>query len=387
MDLSRAEDNYESELDARVRELVETGTANSFEELCAQASGAYPTEVFAALRRIEHTTSRSLGLYPNGSHNHPTGNASSFPEPHAVDYEWRFAEETVSRLASIALRTPGRTACLGTPTVYYEIADKRGDAVLYDRNPLWPDIGSGESQNIFHIDLCRHRPVGAAEFGLVLLDPPWYVGHMRAWISHALQLARVGGNIIMPIFQHLLRPGAAEERASLVSDLQLIGETFIERDAARYVVPPFERESLAVEGIVVSEEWRTADLIHVTKERAATQFRFDVVEEPEWLRFRIGLQTVALRVHSTDRRAIRTSSLYEDGSVILKSVSARDPVRREIGLWTSRNRCLRVTGAARIADFCALLQRGTPPRAAIGAIARDAAERDALHSIVLVIGI
>jgi hypothetical protein len=379
--------NYESELDAQLRELVDGGEARSFEELCAKASGAYPTEVLASLKRIEYGASRQLNLYPTSRQHLQTRNPNVFPEPHAVDFEWRFAEATVAHLTLLALRTPGKTACLGTPTVFFEIIARGGDAVLYDRNPLWPNVRTGESHNIFNVDLCRHRPVGKAEFGLILLDPPWYVGHMRAWLSHALQLARVGGTIIMPIFQDLLRPGARGERASLLSDIQSVGDTNIERNAARYVIPPFERESLAAEGIVVAEDWRRADLLHVTKQRGDTQLRFDAIEEPEWVRFQIGLQTVAVRDRPENGRTIRTRSLYQDGSVILKSVSARDPIRSEIGLWTSRNRCLQVTGAARIAEFCALLQQGVSPRASIDAIASDAAEREALYSIVLVIGI
>src|SRR4051794_2423934 len=123
---------YELMLDRRVRQLLDAG-ASRFEDLCRGCQGAFPTEVAASLCRIGPHAASLTAREPVRLVAPDMG--PYLPEPHPIDYEWRFSRATAAAVARYAERIGGRVACLGVPTVFIELRPEHVEAVLIDRNP------------------------------------------------------------------------------------------------------------------------------------------------------------------------------------------------------------------------------------------------------------
>jgi hypothetical protein len=124
-----------------------------------------------------------------------------------------------------------------------------------------------------------------------------------------------------------------------------------EKSIVRYEMPHFELVSLrsAVPTIEVPSDWRTGDLLVLERSSAPQSFPVILVQEAPFSEKRFGPARVKLR-----RTAGPDLSELVPGDV-LDTVSRRDPIRSQIGLWTSGNRVFRlddVAGIGKLIDFC-----------------------------------
>src|SRR5947199_7472023 len=98
--------SYRSRLRTRVE--LAARMVDSFEGLCRACNGAFPSAIVGAARAagLPKTTARDSSLNPSDPFE---------PEPHPLDFDWRFTNESANHLADLALQNGTSLACLGTP--------------------------------------------------------------------------------------------------------------------------------------------------------------------------------------------------------------------------------------------------------------------------------
>ncbi|HKP38457.1 MAG TPA: hypothetical protein VJT71_16480 [Pyrinomonadaceae bacterium] len=390
-DLKRAKDSesdheydYSTLIEKQVIRAVKAG-ARSFSEVCLASNGAFPTDVFATIQRLELSDKI---LVADRLVKHEQSNYE-WPEPSPVDYEWRFTRKTAETLATTSMEFGHRILCIGTPTVFRNLILRGADAHLLDRNPLIADAFRRLPKERIHIaDISEsHRFSNLGGFDVVVMDPPWYPTYVNYWVSIASSILVSNGTIILTLFPELTRPDARLQRAMLLSNLDQFGTYEVIQQNISYETPLFERETLSAVGVPALPVWRTADLVILQiRPSRSSLFAAPAPNEFQWDRFLFGTQVVAVRKTSEESRPISVSSPYEDLSYLLRSVSTRDPVRSTIDLWTSRNRVAKVAGQRRISEFLRILESGIPCREAISHISTNSEEQTALETIVALIG-
>lgn len=287
---------------------------------------------------------------------------ASLPVGHPLDYDWRFTESTREALLAraTALTEPGDlVAYFGTPTLFADAASGLPDRrhVLVDANAamvaaLQRRLGT-EAAIRLRLGVDAAPPLSA---DLVVMDPPWYLTDTLTFLAAAAVSVRHGGHAVLSQPTEATRPGVAAERVELLEAGTLLGWDLlrVERAALRYLTPHFERMSIGTASpeLVIRDDWRLGDmLIFERSSRVGVGVDEWVgIAEDEWGEVSFG--PVRIKV----RRAGETD-LEEvvDGLDRLVTVSRRDPLRHDVGLWTSGNRVRTLATAdtvARLIKMC-----------------------------------
>lgn len=368
--------------------------ASTLTSICRHCHGAFPPIVrdLIAHTMVGHASiphrawlDEDPGMYDSA--------LPAMPEPHPVDYEWRYTAGTADSLAEYLMQSGKRICCFGTPTVFWRLRHHGADATLFDRNDGLVQYLRPEDRAQIHLqDLLRSdsgmqfKSGGNTKYDVVLLDPPWYVDHMVIWIAKALQFLRPGGHLVLTLFPGLIRPTAVDERAQIMSVLESLGRVTFLPFSALYTTPLFEHETLGAFGLGDLGQWRSADLVSVAVQNPMFPLPHGETHEERWVKVQLGTQVVAVRqgiVTADDRRGLRFEAPESDGSFLLKSVSARDPVRKSVGVWTSRNRALVATqGGSEVLPFLERLAAGDAPSRAL-----NAASPQSQHSLRLLLAL
>lgn len=381
---------YESLLTERLRDM-RGGMDGSLTAFCRASRGAFPTQVRAVLDRLgleseSDWTDQLPARETPGNDRH-----DAWPEPSPANYEWRFTLDTARELADRAAQSGSPILCLGTPTVFAALRHAGADAVLIDRNELlFRSLSRFGTERLVHRDVTTLHALGwPKRFAVAVVDPPWYMEHMRYWIRQLSHLVTPDAHVFLALFPELLRPQAGDERATLCHELGEYGDLSVEENALLYETPPFENETMAAHGVCLDAPWRCADLISLQLRKALVDIVAPEPEQERWISFRYGMKVVNVREDLTlDSTPLHLTSLYGDGSYLVHSVSARQVPRRAIGLWTSRNRAVRVSGGGEVlVTFLSDLAHGVSPSAAIDALATDASERASLEFVLALIGV
>jgi hypothetical protein len=337
----------------------------TLESICRASEGASPLDVLSAIADLKLSLEPASIEETTRKHVRST---SSLPEPHPIDFEWRFNETTARHLAEHAHQLGGRVACLGTPTVFRHLHSHNPDPVLIDRNPfLYRYLATQSHRRIVLADLrFSISDLAVGTFDVILMDPPWYGAHVETWLVRALEIAHPGTVIILTLFPRLVRLHAAEERKRLIKALRGLGTLARLRFKAIYETPLFESATLQALGIPPLVEWRAADLVRIAVSDPLPKCRSIAPEEPTWHRFLVKDQVIALRTDAPQNGVPSIYPVYEDSSFVLRSVSARESIRDTIDLWTSRNRCARVSGTEHLRHILIAVERaqslGLDPR-------------------------
>lgn len=378
--------SYHGRIERQVISTINRGEV-ALESICRSCKGAFPSDVLSAIGRLGTPARIALvnELLPGAPDSHSLSRL--FPEPHPVDFEWRFNEETALSVAKYVSGIGGRVACLGTPTVYRHLAAQGADSVLVDRNPFLPRYLSESSSNrVVTADLrFRASTCGIGKFDVIVLDAPWYLEYVKTWLLRALELANKGATIILTLFPELIHPSGRQERANLVRLLKCLGSSSNFTTGAVYETPLFETETLRALGLPPLPRWRTAELVVVRLSFPIPMFQVTPPKEDRWIRFLLGTQVVALRESGAVRRPLSIRPPYANGSFVLLSVSAGDPVRGHINLWSSRNRCMQVSGLETVREFLSALESGESTDSAIRAVANTQMESNALSKLIAVL--
>ena len=378
-------DPYESRLRSRIQEILTTGCA-SLTELCQRAGGAFPTDVLRLAGRS------SEGLPLNGpvdsTHLTPDSAPIGAPEPHPIDFEWRFTAAAADALAEEIAAYSGRIACFGTPGVFWRLALRGREVVLYDRNPrirrcIEPYL-NGTPAHIETVDLDATCPVSASN-DIVLMDPPWYLDHYEVWIAHASRIVRSGGLVVSTLFPPLLRPDACDQRRVVKEKLLELGA--IERSTPiLYSTPVFEQTVLEDAGLGRLGNWRMGEVLWVSVGSAPVKRTPPIGSVgPRWERFQLGLQVIAVRSDSADFGAVQLRPVGQAKSYSLGTVSSRAPHRSEINVWTSRNFAASATGIRRVIEFLHSLEAGADPQVLVGEASEE--DQEGLSTLLDLIGL
>jgi hypothetical protein len=363
-------------VDLWVRAAVVSGVA-TFDDLLARLPGVYPSMAIETVRRLALAEPGLLPiltriLQPAGNHrNHDQElHEIDLPTPHPLDYDWRFADQTVNQLLAQCedVTTVGETvALLGVPTVLraaHENSCER-QMVLLDAcgttvDLLAPVTGGRALKCDLLID-----PLPQIAASAVISDPPWYIEEMRAFLWAAARVCRVGGHVLMSVPPVGTRPTIESERRELFAWSEELGLKLLRLESSSliYQSPLFEANAFKVEGIPrVSHNWRRGDLawfsletkVDVPRPTHSSSIHCWVEECVDGIRWRIRREE---NCAFDDPRLI--SIVPGD---VLPSVSRRDARRMHVDVWTSGNRVFRTAAKQTLQLILCALRYGRDPK-------------------------
>ena len=343
------------------------------------AEGAYPSDVLFSLRSLEkdgqvsrlasgrwsrrNESSSQIAQLHSDSPTATVGPSGGLPEPHPIDFDWRFTDATLSDLERYIHAAPSdRVAVLGAPTLFRSLTRSGVSAHLFDKNPhIVKHFTSAGNSSVTQCDLFKFSGF-PTRFHWAIADPPWYIEHYCAFIEASSKLLEVEGKLLLSVLPRLTRPSAPLDRVKIIEMAAQSGFDLIEvrPGALHYISPPFEIEALHSEEIAV-DDWRSGDMFcfilrfHQLQQTATHA----PSEEDTWQAFQLGTTIVKIKDeqrHESEPFDYRPAS--PTGSVRLRSVSRRSPVRSKINLWSSRNIALTVSKPVALVQALDKLRNG-----------------------------
>lgn len=350
----RVEASLPNNYAARLAEAVSVAVraATSIEDLCRRTCGAPPSDVLSYVIKAEFERFQKESTRPVLS-----SLEERIPEPHPIDYDWRFDHVTIETLTSMTRRFE-HTLCVGTPTVFDSIARSHRQVTLVDRNPF---LAKGLSETAFtklFLNEIESVALPSGKYDAAILDPPWYPAMYDSWLNKVIPAIKPGGTIFLILFQELTRPTASHELHVLLNRLDRLGAITIFPRAATYVTPNFELETLRRQCVPDLYAWRQGDILQLDLPAAGKSRPSDrwMLQKPQWRRFLLAGQVVATTICSRDNGPFDYQDLESAESPFeLTSVSDRNVSRRAVNIWTSRNRGARATGIERAATMLAAI--------------------------------
>jgi hypothetical protein len=351
----------------------------SFDDLVRMLPGVYPTDVRAALKRLEHSGGLSVAALERlgrRSQREPVTAAAvgDLPVPHPLDYDWRFSPSAVDRLATECERRSNGTTVvlLGAPTVFWALRERgRVPALLLDANPAI--VRSFARRGRYQARQCdlRADPLPDLTSSVVLLDPPWYGEHELLFLWAAAQLCTWGGTALASLPAHGTRPGVANETDTSLHAARRWGLKVEarERGALAYVSPPFERNALNAAGLDgIPGDWRRGDLVTLRATGSGVLDPPPRVTAAPWPEAAIGQVRFRLRiVNPVPFGRVRPQLKPIVSGDVLDSVSRRDPRREMVDVWTSGNRVFGCESPAALRWILLAAAAGEPPDAVLTA--------------------
>jgi hypothetical protein len=337
-------------------------TAMEFGTLVANAEGAYPTDILIVLKELEadNKVLEADGLWflhnqQNQPHVRQVGvdvnmmpqSVGELPEPHPLDFDWRFTDDTLANLERILETKCNEGAILGAPTLYKYLSDIGATVSLFDKNPAMIEyFKSAGYVSATQVDLV-HAAQFPRRFRWALADPPWYDEHYTGFLSAASKLLLPHGKLFLSMLPRLTRPSAAEDRFRIVERAHRIGFDLVDISPAAlaYTSPPFEIAALREAGFVLSN-WRKGDLFAfvLSPDRRHEDCTVLEAHEAQWKTIHLGTTIIRVRLVSTDNSVdFRYRSASSTGSSRLQTVSRRSPARLDANVWNSRNIALVVS--------------------------------------------
>ena len=357
-----------------------------------KSEGAYPTEVRSALESLQVLGKAKAA--PNGiwmlahsdaelaPRNQQINSAPSsvpdlfFPEPHALDFDWRFTSETLEFLRRYISGFKVRSvAVLGAPTLFKYLADTGTNAHLFDNNTqVVKRLQQAGYCNVTECDLLRHLPA-RENFDCAVADPPWYLEHYSAFIEAGRRILASRGKLLVSMLPRLTRPSATADRAQVLTFAFQRGFELVSVDASslHYASPSFEVAALQSEGIHLTD-WRSADLYTFSlTARPVPDLEVSPREGTDlWETFQVGRTVIKIKLESGGSdHSFEFKEVPGVANMRLKSVSRRSPARPHINLWTSRNLVAHVTRSELVCDALGLLQGGMEVCEAVAALSAD----------------
>lgn len=296
----------------------------------------------------------------------------TLPEPHPLNFEWYWGYNTLDLIYQLQDWSNLRIAFLGCPKLftYFALQSSSKRLLLVDRNkwlldvlrPNLPDFAEVLIHDLF--SPIPHHLYG--QFDVVFADPPWYLEHSKVWLTRSLELT-AQGLIYFSLFPELIRSNAKIDRENFLAFLHScsLDQFEVLHDALGYSTPIFEQTTLKALNLNLDFEhpWRYGDLVSVHRLQKAVVPKITQNFDPDygstWETYLFGRQVIRVRVpRTTDASNLSLGSIYDDGSFIYRSVSLRDCLRKNIGLWTSRNKVFSVRGATILCKLLTLLEHG-----------------------------
>lgn len=318
---------YNRRIHALVQSALQAG-ASTVAEIAPLLPGVFPVTVAQLI------PSRKATAKPALDHNARRHRKSNRLVAHPLDFDWRFADRALERLASETQQLDGwkrGVACLGCPSVAQHFAATHG--VTCDNRDL--NLAAPHGWNAF--ERCK-QPITA---GVVVMDPPWYGPYFREFLWSVRINAERGTDVLMAAPPWGTRPGCREEMRRLIAAASRMGFAVVayHECVLPYVTPLFEMNVLRAHNLDdVPLTWRRADLWHLRLiSNGNTNAPRAHPPRDVWEERRFGDVRIKIRIGSSTRPG--GSKLVPLGRRgILTSVSSRDPLRRQANVVTTGGR-------------------------------------------------
>jgi hypothetical protein len=379
---------YRAELTLRLQHELRRGHL-TFKDLVGSAEGAYPSDVLFVLSTLQTAgesglvASRLLADARNAEQTEEasgcrsqqlTENSDDLPEPHPLDFDWRFSQNALLNLQKEIRATPDdRIAVLGAPTLFMKLVDSGLNTHLFDKNPhVIQHLKSSGYASLTQCDLFKYSG-HSAQFEWAIADPPWYLEHYRTFLAVSRNLLVPEGRLFLSVLPRLTRPSAASDRLQIITDASDLGFDLIEIKPAalHYLSPAFEMEALRAEGLML-DNWRSGDLFSfILRSRTIRESTTSLtMSDEDWDTIQLGKTTIRIK---QEQPLVAASFDYQpaspSGDIRLRSVSRRSPVRSRINVWSSRNIALQVSKSVVLAESLHKIGHGESPGPALASVA------------------
>jgi hypothetical protein len=346
--------SFEQVITDLVRSEVLRGTVD-FSKLIRQLPGVYPSLVLAILQHLAeskqidepilNTIMREVARDPLPYREHE--HRISFPESHPLDYDWRFAENSVcyllDRLGHVSSEDQ-LVALLGAPALMRSALEcgfpRKMTLLDADYRVVRSFDGSAADGAVIQceigVDALPH-----IKADVVFADPPWYEEYLDPFLLAASELCVKGGYVIFSVPPLGTRAGIQQERDRLRSHAEARGFEWSEPEqgVVRYVSPLFERNSLRQAGIRnIPLDWRCGDIVTLRlTSHVISKIAPKLPARIAWTEYVI--DGVRIRVYPGNTDGVLDPSLQPlVADDILPSVSRSESMRSYVRVWTSGNR-------------------------------------------------
>ena len=265
------------------------------------------------------------------------------PEPHPLDYDWRYTFETTTYIGNLLKMEP-HVLAIGAPSVARVLQTLGTRVTLVDRQPL---------QGVFNhwtIDPSQGG-INSRSFSAAVVDPPWYPADFEAWVTWAAQHVVFGGRIIVSIWPNRARPTAAQEAEKLFYWMNTWAKVLHLPITAHYEQPLFEQRAQdASRDKLLATSPRCGNLLELTVDECPKVAPYQFIKEDLWRRFVFNDYQLAL--HDDGREYVDCDIVPHPkaNGWLWPYVSRRAPGRGRIGIWSSRNEVAMVKGPGHIAE-------------------------------------
>jgi len=262
------------------------------------------------------------------------------PDPHPLDYDWRFSENSIKKILSI-IPDDGDVLALGTPSIYIGITQRFQNITLVDRQ-FFPD-----NNKHLLIDANSSNMI-EGDFDYSLIDPPWYLEETMRWLSLCAVSMKGDGKIFLSIWPDETRPNAILEKNIIFDWIKTWGRYEVIPKFFEYQTPKFELEiGMSYPG-EETFDLRHGDLVVINKFNTP-EILEPLSKESTWHRFVIGTYQLAVKITKNDGMPSIDKHESANGWV-WPSVSKRAEGRSDISLWDSNNKVAKIGGSIEILE-------------------------------------
>lgn len=264
------------------------------------------------------------------------------PQPHPLDFDWRYSDGTVRAIAA-AIATSATVVAGGTPSIARYLDSTARDTILVDRQPF-QDVKKHVVSEVGQVPLkVRHA--------VAVLDPPWYPEEAMQWIAWAAGVVGIGGEILISLWPADTRPTGGSERAILAEWVGSWAELSATGIPIEYSAPSFEQAANAVsneKGRLKKPRFGELLRIVVGKQPTATMTS---QKTTRWIRFNINDYQLAIRDDPATSDSCWIEPVPGATGWIWPHVSRRASGREEITLWSSQNEVAVVGNTAHLIEM------------------------------------
>lgn len=260
----------------------------------------------------------------------------SIPEPHPLDFDWRFDSKTVAELSNLILNGEPILA-IGCPSITQHFHQTGREVALVDRQPFQ----CAETQILLDMQVGGPPVPG---FRKAIVDPPWYPEQISAWIAWAANCVGVGGTVYASIWPQKTRPSGEKEYVAARRWMESWSTVVQLEYSPTYEKPHFESiaQETSKQGILAKSP-RVGRLLEI-KVQTVPPLPVAPSSSENWLRFVLNDYQLALRIRDDTFTTPSILPITGADGWMWPFVSRRAPQRSQIDVWSSQNEVGEVGG-------------------------------------------